>query len=94
MPLWKIYHPAGAYTAEDKKEFSQSITKLYTSIPIPAFYVVTIFQDVAKDSCFVGGESHNKFVRFKIDQIALAPHHRGQMGALVRDSSQGKTGNA
>ena len=63
-------HPAGAYTAEDKKKLSQNITKVYTSIPIPAFYVVTIFEDVAKDSCFVGGEPHNKFVRFKIDQIA------------------------
>jgi hypothetical protein len=22
MPLWKIYHPVGAYSAEDKKEFA------------------------------------------------------------------------
>jgi hypothetical protein len=34
MPLWKIYHPAGAYTVEDKKKFSQSITKVYLPAPI------------------------------------------------------------
>ena len=70
MPFWKIYQPVGAYTAEDKKKLSQNITKVYTTIPIPAFYVVIIFEDVAKDSLFVGGEPHNKFVRFKIDHIA------------------------
>jgi hypothetical protein len=43
---------------------------VYASIPIPKFYVVFIFEEVAKDSCLVGGEPNNKFVRFKIDQIA------------------------
>jgi len=80
MPLWKIYHPAGAYTAADKKQLSQSITKLYMGVPIPAFYVVTIFEELAKDVCFVGGEEHHKFVRFKIDQIA-----RTLPGPIIRE---------
>ncbi|MBI3806711.1 MAG: tautomerase family protein [Nitrospirae bacterium] len=70
MPLWKVYHPVGAFTAEDKKALAKRVTEVYASIPIPKFYVVFIFEEVAKDSCFVGGEPHNKFVRFKIDQIA------------------------
>jgi phenylpyruvate tautomerase PptA (4-oxalocrotonate tautomerase family) len=70
MPLWKIYHPVGAFTAEDKKKLAQEVTEVYASVPIPRFYVVMIFEEVAKDSCFVGGKLHNNFIRFKIDQIA------------------------
>ncbi|MGO4155431.1 tautomerase family protein [Cupriavidus sp. YAF13] len=70
MPLWKIYHPAGAYAAEDKKAMSKVITEAYAQIPIPRFYVVVIFEELKEGSCFVGGEPRNNFVRFKIDQIA------------------------
>jgi phenylpyruvate tautomerase PptA (4-oxalocrotonate tautomerase family) len=70
MPLWKVYHPVGAYTAEDKKALAQRITSVYASVPIPKFYAVVIFEEVPAGSCFVGGELHDKFVRFKIDQIA------------------------
>jgi phenylpyruvate tautomerase PptA (4-oxalocrotonate tautomerase family) len=70
MPLWKVYHPVGAFSAEDKKALAKRVTEVYASIPIPKFYVVFIFEEVAKDCCFVGGELHNKFIRFKIDQIA------------------------
>ena len=80
MPLWKVYHPVGAFTAEDKKARAKRVTEVYASIPIPKFYVVFIFEEVAKDSCFVGGEPHNKFVRFKIDQIA-----RTLPGPVIRE---------
>ena len=70
MPLWKIYHPVNAYTAEDKKALSERITSLYANIPLPKFYVVILFEELTKDSCFVGGEPHNKFIRFKVDQIS------------------------
>jgi phenylpyruvate tautomerase PptA (4-oxalocrotonate tautomerase family) len=70
MPLWKVYHPAGTYTAQDKKDLSEKITGMYARVPIPKFYVVVIFEEIAKDSCFVGGEPNNKFIRFKVDQIA------------------------
>ena len=39
MPLWKIYHPVGAFTAEDKHAFAQTITDLYAKLPLPKFYV-------------------------------------------------------
>ena len=70
MPLWKVYHHAGAYTAQDKKDLSEKITAMYARVPIPKFYVVFIFEEIAKDSCFVGGEPNNKFVRFRVDHIA------------------------
>lgn len=70
MPLWKVYHPEGAYTAEDKQKLSERITSLYAKIPIPKFYVVVIFEEIPQNSYFVGAVSHPKFVRFKVDHIA------------------------
>jgi phenylpyruvate tautomerase PptA (4-oxalocrotonate tautomerase family) len=80
MPLWKVYHPAGAFTATDKKDLSERIASVYAGVPIPKFYVVILFEEIAKDSYFVGGELHNKFIRFKIDQIA-----RTIPGPIIRE---------
>jgi phenylpyruvate tautomerase PptA (4-oxalocrotonate tautomerase family) len=49
MPLWKVYHPVGAFTAEDKKALAQRVTEVYASIPIPKFYVVFIFEEIAEN---------------------------------------------
>ena len=68
MPLWKIYHPEDAFTVEDKHALSQAITALYSRLP--KFYVGVVFQAVAKDSFFVGGEPADKFVRIWVDHIA------------------------
>jgi phenylpyruvate tautomerase PptA (4-oxalocrotonate tautomerase family) len=70
MPLWKFYHPVGAFTADDKKALAERITKLYTASKLPAFYVGVVFQEVAEDSFFIGGEPTSKFVRIWIDHIA------------------------
>lgn len=72
MPLWKVYHPVDAFTAEQKHELSEKITGLYKKIPIPEFYVVVLFHSVEGESFYVGGKSHDKFVRFEIDHIARA----------------------
>ena len=80
MPLWNIYHPVGAYSAQDKKEFAEKVTAMYSRIPIPRFYVVMIFEEVAAESVYVGGASHGKFVRFKIDHMA-----RTLPGPIVRE---------
>jgi hypothetical protein len=42
MPLRKIHHPVGAYTAEERKEFAEAITRVYQAIPIPRLYAVII----------------------------------------------------
>lgn len=70
MPLWKIYHPAGAYSPEDKRELSERITSIYAKIPIPKFYVVCVFEEIPAGNMFVGGARHDGFVRFRVDQIA------------------------
>ncbi|CCF33378.1 hypothetical protein CH063_05583 [Colletotrichum higginsianum] len=44
MPLWIIYHPEGTFEDDASKEaFSADITKFYTTIGLPAFYVVANF---------------------------------------------------
>ncbi|MCI3133497.1 tautomerase family protein [Phenylobacterium aquaticum] len=68
MPLWKLYHPPGAFSAEDKKAMSTAITALYARLP--KFYVGVIFEEVAPANFYVGGESRDNFVRIWIDHIA------------------------
>jgi phenylpyruvate tautomerase PptA (4-oxalocrotonate tautomerase family) len=85
MPLWKIYHPVGAFAGEDKKILAERITDLYASIPLPKFYVAVIFEEVAENSCFVGGAPNNRFVRFKVDHIA-----RTLPGPVLREWWVGK----
>lgn len=68
MPLWKIYHPEGAFTVEDKKIIAERITRIYRSLP--AFYVGVVFQEVSKTSFYVGGEPADDFVRIWVDHIA------------------------
>ena len=80
MPLWKIHHPVDAYTSEDKKQFSTAITSVYEAIPIPRFYVVVLFEEVAPGNCYVGGDSHDRFVRLNIDQMA-----RTLPGPIIRE---------
>src|SRR3990167_1827464 len=68
MPLWKIYHPVGAFTAAEKQQLSERITGLYSRLP--KFYVGVVFQEVATDSFFIGGQPAAKFVRIWVDHIA------------------------
>lgn len=70
MPLWTVYAPAGAYSDEDKRSMSETITSVYAQIPIPKFYVVTIFEEVADGDLFVGGVKNSRFVRFRVDHMA------------------------
>jgi phenylpyruvate tautomerase PptA (4-oxalocrotonate tautomerase family) len=70
MPLWKIYHPVGAFTAEDKHAFAQTITDLYGRLPLPRFYVNVIFQEIPSDSFYIGGEPVGNFIRLSIEHIA------------------------
>jgi len=68
MPLWKIYHPENAFSADQKQALSQAITGLYRRLP--KFYVGVVFQAVPADSFFVGGEPADNFVRIWVDHIA------------------------
>lgn len=68
MPLWKIYHPVGALTPEDKHALSRRITDIYSVLP--RFYVGVIFEEVAADSFYIGGEPVKNFIRISADHIA------------------------
>lgn len=66
------HHPVGAHSLEDKNEFAEAITQVYEAVPIPRFYVVVIFEEVAADSFFVGGAAHGTFVRIQIEDNVKA----------------------
>jgi phenylpyruvate tautomerase PptA (4-oxalocrotonate tautomerase family) len=70
MPLWKIYHPVGKFSAEDKKAIAERITSIYRTLP--KFYVGVVFQAIEKDCFYVGGEPADDFVRIWVDHIARA----------------------
>ena len=70
MPLWNVYHPAGAYSDEEKREFAKLATSIYESAGLPRFYVVTLFHEVGRGSFYVGGEPVDDVVRVAIDHIA------------------------
>lgn len=68
MPLWKFYHPVGAFSDEDKKAIAERITAVYRALP--KFYVGVVFQEVPSASFYVGGEPADDFVRIWVDHIA------------------------
>lgn len=69
MPLWKIYHPAGAFTDAEKSEIAKQITDIYGAI-MPRFYVGVIFQAIAPENFYVGGKPAHGFVRIVMEHIA------------------------
>jgi 4-oxalocrotonate tautomerase family enzyme len=70
MPLWHLYCPEGAYTAEDKQTLAERITDLYAGFGLPRFYVSVVFEELPKDSFLIGGEPADDFVRIWIHEIA------------------------
>ncbi|WP_214318212.1 tautomerase family protein [Nonomuraea sediminis] len=82
MPLWHIYHPVGAYSDQDKQDFARDITKIYTNIGLPDFYVVALFHEISESSFFIGGEPTGNTVRVVVEHIARHtqdPHLRRRM---------------
>ncbi|TFU02923.1 4-oxalocrotonate tautomerase [Polymorphobacter arshaanensis] len=69
MPLWKIYHPVDAFTADDKQAIARALTAVYGRV-MPKFYVGVVFQAVEADNFYIGGEPHPRFVRIWVDHIA------------------------
>lgn len=69
MPLWTVYHPAGAYTPDEKKAFAEKMTGIYARF-MPKFYVNVFFHELPEDSLYIGGEPRNNFVRITMDHIA------------------------
>jgi phenylpyruvate tautomerase PptA (4-oxalocrotonate tautomerase family) len=71
MPMWIVHAPEGVYSAEDKKNITETITQIYVEfVDLPKFYVVVRFDEYPVDSMWLGGEPVNDFVRFVVDHIA------------------------
>jgi phenylpyruvate tautomerase PptA (4-oxalocrotonate tautomerase family) len=70
MPLWHIYTPVGAYSAEDKKAMSAALMRIYVEAGLPKFYVNVLFHEVDEGNFFIGGEARNNFVRLVAEHIA------------------------
>ncbi|KAE8354579.1 putative oxalocrotonate tautomerase [Aspergillus coremiiformis] len=76
MPLWQIYHPAGTFEDKtSKKAFAEDITKMYTTLGLPAFYVVVNFFKMDGGDIYVGGQTRTAtdkpFVRVIVTHIAI-----------------------
>ncbi|KAF1922105.1 putative oxalocrotonate tautomerase [Ampelomyces quisqualis] len=76
MPLWIIYHPPSAFTSpETKRSLANEITKIYTGVGLPPFYVNVFFRPMEPADCFVGGEERPSsekpsFIRLTMEHIA------------------------
>jgi hypothetical protein len=69
-----IYHPEGTFADNDsKKALCEDITKIYTSVGLPAFYVVVQFVTMPKNTVWVGAELRDEkpFIRIVVEHIAV-----------------------
>ena len=70
MPLWDFHSAPGLFTEEDKQHLAKSLTPIYTSAGIPAFYVRIRFQENQPLNIYSGGESHDKLVLIQVWHLA------------------------
>ncbi|KAF9874715.1 major royal jelly protein [Colletotrichum karsti] len=73
MPLWLVYHTPDTFVdVESRRAFVKDITAMYTSIGLPAFYVIVNFLPMSAGSMWKGNEIPEKpFVRLSMDHIAV-----------------------
>jgi hypothetical protein len=74
MPLWLIFHSEGHFQdPAAKKALTQDITKIYTEIGLPPFYVVVNFIKLGREDMWIGGalKTDKPFVRIVIEHIAV-----------------------
>ena len=68
--LTNVYYSEGAYTVEDKQEYAERNTGIYTKYNLPAFYVSVMFHELPADTFYVGGEEASGYIRIWVDHIA------------------------
>jgi phenylpyruvate tautomerase PptA (4-oxalocrotonate tautomerase family) len=56
MPLWSFHYTAGALGISQREQLAKSITKIYTSAGMPAFYVQVRFTENPPNTAYTGGE--------------------------------------
>ncbi|KAE8309936.1 hypothetical protein BDV41DRAFT_546450 [Aspergillus transmontanensis] len=70
MPIWSFKSSRGALSEQDKTDLVKDITRLYTKVDLPAFFVNVQFVEMGPTEMFVGGESRSNFVNLSIVHIA------------------------
>jgi phenylpyruvate tautomerase PptA (4-oxalocrotonate tautomerase family) len=92
MPLWQLFVPEDAYTADDKLELGKRITGIYSDNfgDLPRFYTTVIFHELKPESFLVGGELRDsKFVQIAIVHAARTTEEVAErMGIPVTDLEQ------
>ena len=83
MPIWHIYHPKGTFDDfEPKNALVRDITKLYTDVGLPPFYVNVYFHPLDGENIWIGGlpqtpgipggpSLKRPFIRFVSEHIAI-----------------------
>lgn len=72
MPSWYINHSPNIFSAAEKEQLAKSITNIYASHGLPAFYVQVHFTEHTPSSSFIGGKTHDKFAGITIYHLARA----------------------
>ncbi|KAF0317092.1 hypothetical protein GQ607_015679 [Colletotrichum asianum] len=70
IPKWIFNCAAGTFTADDKKQIADGMTKIYTSVGLPAFYCHTHFIELAPENTYAGGQRQTNFTTVSIYHIA------------------------
>jgi len=74
MPLWLIFHAPGTFEdSSTKQAFADDITKMYTELNLPAFYVVVNFIKLSAEDVWIGGKQKidKHFIRVIINHVAF-----------------------
>jgi hypothetical protein len=59
MPLWDFTFTAGGLSVSDRERLTKSITKMYTSVGMPAFYVQVRFTETPANSIYIAGKDYS-----------------------------------
>lgn len=86
MPLIRMYLARDILSPGEKQALSAKLTRMYSSVGLPSFYVNVLFLETSPDCTYVGGEPQERFVRICIEHIALHfpsdEHKRAYMEGL------------
>lgn len=87
MPLWQIFVPEGAYSAQEKREMGERITNIYSeNFDLPRFYTTVFFHENKPESFIVGGEPRDQFVQVAVVHAArTADEVAEKMGISVAE---------
>ena len=91
MPLWQIFAPEGAYTAEDKRALADRITNIYSdNFDLPRFYTTVFFHEAKPESYLVGGEPRDQFVQIAIVHAARTSEEVAERAGVTLEDIQNK----